>query len=203
MYYEITDKGRRYFDVVFGQSFEETSLRKLLEDKITASSANASNKALLRGFIDRYEDDIIANAQKRIQERYSNIVKVCRDIVATRNTLATQKREMLENAEDLAQGTKQLARLQADISAARAEAEELRDCPCTDERIVVDLYRKLTAPADKERNPYIKAQIIRTAGMIIAAKCGLRSIGGIAKPTAQQDKAEAQSVPADNDEEIF
>lgn len=202
MYYEITAKGRRYYDVVFGQSFEEQPLRKLLEDKITASAANASNKALLRGFIDRYEDDIIATAQIRIQERYRNIIKVCRDIVATRKTLATQKCEMLKNAENLAEGTKQLAALKDDIRAAQAEADELRDCPCTDERIIIDLYRKLTEPAKNERNPYIKAQIIRTAGMIIAAKCGLQSIGGITKPTDQQDKAEAESVKADN-EEVF
>jgi outer membrane murein-binding lipoprotein Lpp len=89
--------------------------------------------------------------------------------------------------------------LESEIQKLEAQKEQLEE-PDTENRALIRLYDRLNADANSERNPIVKAQRIRSNGVIIAARFGLKSIGNVAAVKDVDGKAIEVAEPQEPEE---
>lgn len=147
--------------------FKEPEVKSLFAHVSTAMDGfgESVRKDEMRGLLTRFQRHIEKGLQKFIEEYLGKALDEAVEVMAQ----VPIAKKMLDEKEHLdkmiCERSGILAKLNDEVEQRLLELE----MPQADKRETLRLYRELTAGAVKEKDPGVRSQIYRTAGVVIAS----------------------------------
>jgi DNA repair exonuclease SbcCD ATPase subunit len=163
---------------------ENDLVERLLRQKFKGSLVHVEAKIKQAAY--DFASELFKNEAKAANE----FIKQADKVMAEAEELKAEAQEKLDKADDLKWKVKDYERriqeLKAEYETTRIELEEIKEPDATN-RALLRLYDRLNADVESERNPQVKAQRIRSNGMIIAARFGMKAVGATSSKVEPTD----------------
>jgi hypothetical protein len=156
---------------------DRDDVKEIIEHYLVEKTLRQKFKGCLREVEERLKKVALDYAVEMFNDRVEQVRHECEMLHEYRRerfNLSEEIESLKSQALNLEMAIK---RLKVERDKAKAEYDEARE-PDSDNRCAIRLYERLNADAENERNPIVKAQRVRSNGLIIAARFGLKAIGG-------------------------